>query len=235
VAAPKDKLDRLLLILEYNPANPNVMGFIQNHWDDLQSSSLLAEIFTKPPLLVHRRCKNLSDSLVKANTSYPKPDPGGRSNTNYNGEKNPCKTPFKCKCCPKKLNQMGIKCTVTKQTYKLPSLRLSCQSKNLVYALECTVCHKQYVGETKRTFKERIAEHLGDIKNLRLNKPLGKHFNLPGHKFGTIKTFILELIKSNPDLITTTSRRKAREYFWIMRLRSPDPFGLNSMNIGNKP
>jgi hypothetical protein len=90
------------------------------------------------------------------------------------------------------------------------------------------------VGETKRTFKERIAEHLGDIKNLRLNKPLGKHFNLPGHKFGTVKSYILELIKSDPMVINTTTRRKAREYFWIMRLRTPDPHGLNSMNTGIK-
>jgi hypothetical protein len=90
------------------------------------------------------------------------------------------------------------------------------------------------VGETKRTFKERIAEHLGDIKNLRLNKPLGKHFNLPGHKFGTIKTFILEIIKSDPEVTFTMTMRKTRENFWIMRLRTPDPHGLNSMNTGSK-
>jgi hypothetical protein len=230
VAATKDKLNRLLLILEYNPANPDVMGFINNHWGELQASSLLSEIFTKPPMLVHKRCKNLKDCLVKANTTYPRPDPGGKPITNFNGERSPCKTPFNCKCCPKKSNQLGIKCSVTKQTYKLPTIRLSCQSKNLIYALECNVCHKQYVGETKRTFKERIAEHLGDIKNLRLNKPLGKHFNLPGHKFGTIKTYILDLIKADPELQATTARRKEREYYWIMRLRTPDPLGLNTMN-----
>jgi hypothetical protein len=161
--------------------------------------------------------------------------------TNHNGELNGCPAGTKiCKNCPKPANQAFIKCTVTKQTYKLPPLRgskpsksLSCQTKNLIYALECKVCHKQYVGETKRTFKERIAEHLGDIKNQRLNKPLGKHFNLPGHKFGSIKTCILELIKDNPDLPETTIKTRAREYFWIMRLRTPDPFGLNSM-IGSK-
>jgi hypothetical protein len=234
VVPPREQLDRLLLILEYNPANPDVLGYINQHWGDLESSSLLSEIFTKPPMLVHKRCKNLSDMLVRANTTYPKPDPGGKIRTNFNGELSPCKTPFRCKCCPKKSNQLGIKCTVTQQTYKLPTLRLSCQSKNLVYALECSVCHKQYVGETKRTFKERTAEHLGDIKNLRLNKPLGKHFNLPGHKFGTIKTFILELIRGDPEATTTTSNRKAKEHFWIMRLRSCDPFGLNCMNAGYK-
>jgi hypothetical protein len=100
----------------------------------------------------------------------------------------------------------------------------------LVYALECKVCHKQYVGETKRSFKERIAEYLGDIKNKRLNKPLGKHFNLPGHQFGSIKTHILELIKQDPELPETTTKRRSREYHWIMKLRTPDPIGLNSMN-----
>jgi hypothetical protein len=69
---------------------------------------------------------------------------------------------------------------------------------------------------------------------MRLNKPLGKHFNLPGHQFGTIKTYILELIKSDPELPSTTSKRKSKEHFWIMRLRSPDPLGMNTMNTGYK-
>jgi hypothetical protein len=216
------------------------MGYINTHWPELQASSILAEVFTTKPMLVHKRCKNPSDSLVRANTTYPKPDKV-TATTNFNGELTKCPDRAKnCKNCPKPANQAFIKCNVTKQTYKLPPLRgpnptksVTCQTKNLIYALECKVCHKQYVGETKRTFKERIAEHLGDIKNQRLNKPLGKHFNLPGHKFGSITTCILELIKDDPALAETTSKRRAREYYWIMRLRTPEPFGLNSM-IGSK-
>jgi hypothetical protein len=40
----------------------------------------------------------------------------------------------------------------------------------------------------------------------------------------------LELIKQDPELPETTTKRRSREYHWIMKLRTPDPIGLNSMN-----
>jgi hypothetical protein len=228
---PKIKEDQdpgLLLILEYNPRNPNVMGFILNHWDDLQSSPLLSEVFTTPPRLVHKRCKNLADSLVRANTTYPKPDPP-KNQPDWNCLRSMCKNFLTCKKCPRRPDQQRIRCSVTKQTYRLPTKNISCATRNLVYALQCSVCQKQYVGETLRSFRERIAEHEGDIKNQRILKPLGKHFSLPGHQNGYIKTFLLETIQGDPKLSTTTGRRRERERFWIFRLRAPEPLGLNSL------
>jgi hypothetical protein len=219
-----------MLILEYNPNNPDIMGIIREHWTDLQASPTFGNIFINLPRLVHTRGKNLSDSLVKANTTYPKADPPSKT---QGGSKTPtitiCRNQFKCKSCPKKSNQKGIKSIITKQTYILPSKDLYCTTRNLIYALECNVCHKQYVGETKRSFKERIAEHLGDIKNKRLNKPLGKHFSLPGHQTGSILTFILETLKGDPDHPLSVIKRRTRERFWIYRLRTPEPLGLNTM------
>ena len=37
----------------------------------------------------------------------------------------------------------------------------------------------QYVGETGREFKMRLKEHLGYVRNSKLNEPTGLHFNLP--------------------------------------------------------
>jgi hypothetical protein len=62
----------------------------------------------------------------------------------------------------------------------------------------------------------------------RILKPIGKHFSLPGHSNGHLKTFLLETIPGDPKLSTTTSRRKSRERFWIFRLRTPETLGLNS-------
>ena len=42
VVKPPD--NRLLLILEYNPANPNVLGIINDHWHDFESSPILKEV-----------------------------------------------------------------------------------------------------------------------------------------------------------------------------------------------
>ena len=59
-------------------------------------------------------------------------------------------------------------------------IQVCCKSHNLVYCLTCKICGQQYVGHTKRTFYERLYEHLRDIQNKDLTKPLG-HFALPDH------------------------------------------------------
>ena len=41
-----------------------------------------------------------------------------------------------------------------------------CTDRNLVYGIKCVKCNCAiYVGETERTLKERVSEHLRDIKN----------------------------------------------------------------------
>ena len=32
---------------------------------------------------------------------------------------------------------------------------ISCNSKNLIYLIQCKKCHSQYIGETKRKLNER--------------------------------------------------------------------------------
>ena len=36
-------------------------------------------------------------------------------------------------------------------------------------------------GETERRFKDRIADHIGYIRNKRIELPVGEHFNKKGH------------------------------------------------------
>jgi hypothetical protein len=103
-----------MLILEYNPRNPNVMGFIYARWDDLFSSQILSEVFQTKPMLVHKRCKNLKDMIVRANTTYPKPDPPSHP-PDWNNLGSKCKNALtNCKTCPKRDTQKSIKCNVAK-------------------------------------------------------------------------------------------------------------------------
>ena len=219
----------LILILEYNPANPDIMKIINNHWPQLSASPTLGQTFLKKPRIAHRRCKNLRDHLIRANTTYPKPDPNLGSVWKPKVER--CKKAH-CKNCPTFKLQQNIVSFVTRGSYRLPSVRgITCLTTNLIYCLTCTKCNKHYIGETKRSFKARIAEHMGDIKNKRLNKPIGKHFTQSGHTPGMLTFCILELIKGNPDLESTTKNRRTRERFWIFRLRTIEPLGLNSMSL----
>ena len=97
---------------------------------------------------VYRRPKNLKDLLVRASIS-----------TDIDSDKSKrmkaCKNPAKCRYCPI-LNKTGhIKSTVSKRDYAT-KINVSCQSNNLVYAITCRKCDKQYVGKTGRRLMERF-------------------------------------------------------------------------------
>ena len=52
-----------------------------------------------------------------------------------------------------------------------PQIQVCSMSHNLVYCLTCKICGLQYVGQTKRTFHERLYKHFHDIRNKDLTKP----------------------------------------------------------------
>ena len=219
-----EKLDRVILTLEYNPANPDILGIINGEWPLLEASSRLSKLFPNKPMLAHKRSPNLKDTLVRATTEFPKQE-NRLVKFNCNGKK--CDR-IKCTYCPPKSTQGSIYTKITRKTYRTLT-KVSCETKNVIYCLECTYCGKQYVGETKRSFRIRISEHMGDVRNHRNHKPVAKHFNSRNHNLKCIRATILEAITKDPELQTTTDHRRSREIVWIYRLRSIDPFGLNTM------
>ena len=54
--------------------------------------------------------------------------------------------------------------------------KLTCNSRNIIYIIECTKCNEYYLGETSQTLKQRLTAHLSDIRN-ELDKPVAEHFN----------------------------------------------------------
>ena len=86
---------------------------------------------------------------------------------------------------------------------------ISCQSKNLIYRIECKKCHLQYIGETKRQLNERLGEHRRSILNLQqlsTTTPVSPHFNQTGHSINDVRLIPIELIRSKRDSVS-----KARE------------------------
>ena len=89
---------------------------------------------------------------------------------------------------------------------------ITCNTKNLIYMVQCNRCHLQYIGETKRRLKDRFNEHrrLVDKTNTK-SKPttVSEHFlSQPNHCHTDMQLIPLELIHSSRDSI-----RKAREVF----------------------
>jgi hypothetical protein len=154
-----DKIDRIILILEYNPANPDILGIINSEWHQLQASPKLSKIFNSRPMLAHKRAPNIRDTLVRATTEYPVVQ---RDRVKFNPNQTPCKR-RNCQYCPKAATQGNIKSKITKQSYRTTKF-VSCEAKNVIYCIECTQCGKQYIGETKRSFRIRISEHMGMLE-----------------------------------------------------------------------
>ena len=52
----------------------------------------------------------------------------------------------------------------------------SLNTHNTIYIITCTLCNKQYIGETKHTIETRLKQHLYNIKRAHLQTELITHF-----------------------------------------------------------
>ena len=59
----------------------------------------------------------------------------------------------------------------------MAGLQGKCGTKNVVYRLECVICSKVYIGETKRPVRDRLMEHRRGAKNRDTDNPWGAHYN----------------------------------------------------------
>ena len=78
--------------------------------------------------------------------------------------------------------------------------KLSCDTYNSIYMIECKECSRIYIGESGRIMRARAAKHRGYINNQVIGIKTGDHFNLPGHSLANMKVTILEKVRnSNAD------------------------------------
>ena len=92
-----------------------------------------------------------------------------------------------------------------------------------IYAA-CGKCGKQYVGETKGPLNISMNGHRDDWRHKRFERsPVGEHFCSSGHDF--ISHASVCCLDSNPEW--TDNARKSRESYWIRRLNTLQPSGIN--------
>ena len=72
-----------------------------------------------------------------------------------------------------------------------------------------------YVGRTKRKFKQRMAEHRDYPKNGKIEEPSGEHFRLPRHAVSDLFSLAIENVISKDPFVL-----KAREAFLIKKFDS---------------
>ena len=93
--------------------------------------------------------------------------------------------------------------------------------------IQCHICKIQYVGQTKNKILQRINQHYSSIRN-KLGTPVARHMN--SHTFRgipLIRIYILTLIHEEPDSDEASVQRNKWENYWMARLYSYVPKGLN--------
>ena len=207
---------RPVLVITHNPALPSVPKVVQKHWRVMTANPHMKSIFPKPPLVAYKRPPNIGDRLIRAKLPPPPPTRPKRVKAGMH------KCNGSCSICPYVKVQKQVKAKHSTAVVQL-SKHYDCNTKNIVYILECKKCGDQYIGQTGNSLRGRFLDHLGYARREELNKSTGDHFNLPGHKMSDMQISVLEQVKeANPYY------RECRESFHI------EQFNLKFKGINRK-
>ena len=119
-----------------------------------------------------------------------------------------------CPACP--YIATGKTFSATSTNFKMDlATPMDCSTRNICYAITCSVahCRQQYIGQSGRSLKERLSEHLNYIdKNV---EATGRHFNLPGHSKWDLKATVLEKVHDREVWV-----REERESLFIRNINT---------------
>ena len=163
----------------------------------------LKEVFKSPPLTAYKKQRNIRDNLIRAKVADPPPKGPQRKNPGMKRCGN------MCTICPYVIEGKQIKINNKKKPWTI-NKNVTCETRNIVYMIECLKCKDRYIGESKRSLKARLADHRAYINNEQVNYATGAHFNKPRHQLSDLSVTILEKIRKEDD-----SYRKERERYFI--------------------
>ena len=137
------------------------------------------------------------------------------------GQCNTCNSSM-CKTCPVIQCTQLFRSTATKNNFII-HCNATCKTVNIIYLLECAICCFQYIGQTSQQLNARMTDHRSYAKHYP-NCSLGKHLSSKDHhnNFDDLKVTIIE---HDPNWDDT--RRQNREKFWIRKLKTVSPNGIN--------
>ena len=170
--------NRIPFVVTYHPTHSTIASTIHKYLPILHTSSRCKEAIPEPPMVAFRRATNIKDLVVRSSLKAPSAE---ATNMGFS----PCK---QCTACKHQHGEHRIQHTVSINSITSTTTgenftirhSLNCLTNDITYVITCKRCSQQYVGETKRTLKQRRLEHCGDAKNKR-EKPVARHCNLPGH------------------------------------------------------
>lgn len=128
---------------------------------------------------------------------------------------------IRCQTCPFISTLSTYTSTITKKMYAIKQT-MCCDAKNVIYLISCKKCGIQYVGETGRVLRKRVADHKSAIRTHNPHSPIAIHFNSLNHNMQDLTIIPLEYLKTDAKNV-----RLGREVFYQLLLHTVFPEGLN--------
>ena len=182
--------ERVPLVATYHPALNSLGKVARRLHPMLTNSEEHREVFPEPPLIAFRRYKNLKDMLVRARLSNE-----GNGGTDEKGCSRCGKS--RCQVCNVMNNCEHFHSNIDSRKYRI-NYSFNCDSSNVVYLLECTVCGVQYVGSTCTPFRLRFNNYKACSRKFNSGASVPKveffrHFTEEGHH-GFLKDISVKII-----------------------------------------
>ena len=210
-------------IIKYDGRRPNPKKSLTKHLPDLAKDHTTEYMSQARPITAYSNMKNIGQIITKSalDVDIIKQDiiPTNKP-LSLPHLIQPCQQRG-CKTCPKLHTNNTFKCTTTKHRIYIHS-RSTCDSRNLIYVLQCPICNLQYVGQTRSSLKQRMIHHRNKYndKTYQPRRLLYKHFD---QHLGNFYPHIIPLTTADPNHIL------AIEQEWIDKLGTLHPQGLNDI------
>ena len=216
------KPPKLVLNITYHPKFAKLKSILSKIQILLTPNGEHQKVFDSVPVVGFKRGKSLKDLLVRS--KLPKIDQGETPS----GSCGHCHYRA-CKICAN-LPETTTFTGNNGKTYNIAGEnKITCRSHNTVYLITCGTCGKQYVGSTCPEFRERYGNYKSCQKrHLYESVPqqrFHEHFSQPGHN--RFSDFKFVLIDQGKDEISARKREK----FWMYKLNSFIPYGLNDREV----
>ena len=213
---PKQQQNRVPFIVTHNPLNPPLRTWHNTHFDLLKANQRLKKAIPDLPILGERKCKSLRHLLMPS--QLPRVNSVGPPG---------CQTCDKQRCIICRDHLVSGRTFTSDRTGESFNIRecMTCTTSGIIYLLYCAKCKcAQYTGETQNSLKTRFYLHRSEI-NRNKGTHVTEHFNQADHSVDDLRCIIIEKVYSN-----TLTRRLRRENFWMNKLQTVYPLGLNSVN-----
>ena len=156
----KEKTQNNILpfISTFNPKNPNAFKLIQQHIPILMKDKKMKDILqTHRFIKSQRQSKSLKMILTRAEFKTTYTSPSVKKCDRHN-----------CGTCHY-LNEGPSITFANGKTFTVKH-NITCSSKNLIYVITCSGCHKQYIGQTGNSLQQRVTIHKQHIRQPQYSK-----------------------------------------------------------------